>query len=360
MRLAITIPYLKAGGSERVAAELANFSVKKGLEVDMILMSNEEIFFDLDPKIRVYMPTFPKKNRFIYYLRVIGYMRRILKKNRPDAVLVLGYNILPALAAISVNTKLVGTHRTSPENDWRPLRGRTIFHRLFGLVYRKSQKWAFLRYDKVVFQSLHAKEVLSPIYRKDYSPRIIPNFLREIEEYPVKRRRQIVCVGRLSVEKGQNFLVEAFSRLDAPDWRLVLVGDGPRRQELEAQAKRLGIADRVEFAGFQKEVDRFLQQSEIFVLPSLIEGFPNALLEAMANGLACVSFDCPTGPSLLIDHGENGFLVEMKNVEELQARLEELIEDEALRRRFAANAGQLREEYTIEKVGQEYLDFILS
>jgi glycosyltransferase involved in cell wall biosynthesis len=360
MRLAITIPYLKAGGSERVASELANFAVKKGLEVDMLLMADEEVFFDLDPKIRVFTPSFPKKNRFLYYLRVILYLRKTLKQTRPDAVLVLGYNVIPALAAISVNTKLVGTHRTSPENDWQPLRGRTILHRLFGLLYRKSQKWAFLRYDKVVFQSLHAKQVLSPIYRKDYKPRIIPNFLREIKDYPVSRRRQIVCVGRLSVEKGQNYLVEAFSRLSDPNWQLVLVGDGPRRKQLEAQAERLGVGDRVVFAGFQKEVDRFLQESEIFVLPSLIEGFPNALLEAMANGLACISFDCPTGPSLLIDHGVNGYLVEMKNVAELHRRLEELTGDEALRKRMASNAGQLRETYHIEKVGQEYLDFILS
>ena len=90
---------------------------------------------------------------------------------------------------------------------------------------------------------------------------------------------------------------------DAGDWKLVIVGDGPRRKNLEGIVSKLNIGDRVIFTGFQEDVDFFLSQSKIFVLPSLIEGFPNALIEAMANSLAPVSFNCEAGPSEIIEHG---------------------------------------------------------
>lgn len=358
-KLAITIPHLRTGGSERTAAELANYAAKNGVDVDVILMSNAEVFFDLDPRITVHKPGFPKKNRFVYYLKIIRYMRRTLKKLRSDALVVLGYNLIPALAAPGLATQLIGTHRTSPQDRLVPLRGKTIFHTLFQSIYRITLRWAYLRYDKMIYQTEVARKILHPEYRANCQATVLPNFLREIKEYPVVKQKQIISVGRLSVEKGHRFLVEAFARIDTTDWRLVLLGDGFRRQELEQQARDLGIADRVDFLGFQEEVDRFMQQSEIFVLPSMNEGMPNALIEAMANGLACVSFDCQTGPAELIDHGVNGFLVETANVEELAQRIEELIEDDALRQRMAGNARQLREAYQLEKIGRRHLEFIM-
>jgi glycosyltransferase involved in cell wall biosynthesis len=359
MKLAITIPHLGTGGSERTAAELANYAAKNGVDVDVILMSNADVFYELDSRITVHKPGFPKKNRFVYYLKIIRYMRRTLKALRSDALVVLGYNLIPALAALGLSTELVGTHRTSPQNRLVPLKGKTIFHTLFQKIYRITLKWAYLRYDKMIYQTEIARELLHGEYRSDCQATVLPNFLRKIKEYPVTKRKQIVSVGRLSVEKGHRFLVEAFARLGETDWRLALVGDGWRREELEQQVRDLGIADRVDFLGYQSEVDRHMQESEIFVLPSLIEGMPNALIEAMANGLACVSFDCQTGPAELIDHGVNGFLVETGNVEELAQRIQELIDDDALRQRLARNARQLREEYQLDKIGKKHLDFIM-
>ena len=93
--------------------------------------------------------------------------------------------------------------------------------------------------------------------------------------------------------KGQEELLRAFSRLRDPrDWRLMLVGDGPQRERLEALTDELRLGERVRFTGARKDVDALLARSSIFAFASLSEGYPNALLEAMASGLCCISFDC--------------------------------------------------------------------
>ena len=176
-----------------------------------------------------------------------------------------------------------------------------------------AHKLLHKRVNGIIAQTSYAAD----FYRKAYSCpiEIIPNFLREIKEYKHEQINQIISVGRCSSEKGQHYLIEAFSKINNTTWQLAIVGDGPCLKELKALAIKLGIYDRVIFTGFREDVDFYLSQSKIFALTSLIEGFPNALIEAMATPLAPVSFNCNAGPSEIIEHGKNGFLVEVGNIE---------------------------------------------
>ena len=114
----------------------------------------------------------------------------------------------------------------------------------------------------------------------------------------------------------------------------------------------------VVFHGFMKDFNNLLGESEIFVLPSYHEGFPNALLEAMSVPIACISSNCVAGPSDIIEHGKNGLLVEPGNVEELAAAINKLIQNKELRDSLAREAYKVRETYNFEKIARQYLDFI--
>lgn len=107
------------------------------------------------------------------------------------------------------------------------------------------------------------------------------------------RENSVIFLGRLVPQKAPDILIEAFALFakEHPDWTLQIVGDGPSENELVDQARDLGIADRVVFHGLVKDPIPLLTQSRIFALPSRFEGTPNALLEAMASGLACVVSD---------------------------------------------------------------------
>jgi glycosyltransferase involved in cell wall biosynthesis len=154
----------------------------------------------------------------------------------------------------------------------------------------------------------------------------------------LSKRKEIISVGRLSAEKGQAGLLQAFATLsnDRPDAALVIVGDGPEGAALRAMAARLGIADRVTFTGRLSEPDtlRRIAAAHVLVLPSFMEGLPIVLMEAMAAGTPVVASRVAGIPEL-VDDGRNGLLFTPSKWDELAGCMRRLLDDDALRERFA-------------------------
>ena len=145
--------------------------------------------------------------------------------------------------------------------------------------------------------------------------------------------QSIICVGRLSPEKGQAGLLRTFARLvvKRPQLRLRLVGDGPEREGLEALARELGVGALVTFVGPLSEADALAEiaRSDLLVLPSLMEGLPIVLMEAMALGVPVVASRVAGIPELVED-GIGGLLFAPSDWDELEARIERLVSDRAL------------------------------
>ena len=147
----------------------------------------------------------------------------------------------------------------------------------------------------------------------------------------------VVSAGRLSQEKGFDLLVEAWALAlaepgrDRSGWTLRIHGEGPERAALTAEAARLGAAESVDFAGQTADIGAALKQGSVFASGSRAEGFPMALLEAMACGLPCAAFDCAPGVRELIHDGKNGALVPPGNVHALAERLGELMDSREAR-----------------------------
>ena len=162
----------------------------------------------------------------------------------------------------------------------------------------------------------------------------------------------ITTIGRLDTQKGFPYLLEAAREvaLRHPDVCFLVVGEGPRRRDLVSLRDRLGLKERVRFLGFRTDVPQILADSDLFVLPSLWEGFPIALLEAMAAGLPVVATDVP-GVAEVVTDGETGLVVPRKDVGALAEALCRLLDDADLRR-WLARAGQrkVEREFGWEKV----------
>ena len=161
----------------------------------------------------------------------------------------------------------------------------------------------------------------------------------------------IVCVARLSHVKRIDLLLDALSRLKVEHgaWRCMVVGGGPLESDLRACAARLGLSTSVVFTGQVGDVRPYLKMADLFVLPSDKEGFPHALLEAMACGLPSVVTDVGGNNEALVD-GRMGFLVKPGNSEELARLIGYLLvhRDERLRMGIAAKA-QVQEHFDVEK-----------
>lgn len=165
--------------------------------------------------------------------------------------------------------------------------------------------------------------------------------------------KRVLFVGRLDVVKGVPFLLDAFERVRVrhPDARLTIVGDGPSRTVLEVRAKAPLLADAVTFTGHQtqSEISRLLEEVDMLVLPSLAEGVPVVLMEAMASRIPVIA--CRVGGvSELVDDGSTGFTVPPSDVETLTARLDTLLSDPDLCRRMGeAGRRVVEEQFSIEK-----------
>jgi glycosyltransferase involved in cell wall biosynthesis len=168
----------------------------------------------------------------------------------------------------------------------------------------------------------------------------------------------IGIVGRLVRQKGHPILFAAARAIleKYPGAKFVLVGDGPDRKQLEVLARELGITGSVYFAGFRDDVARVYAGLDLMVMPSLDEGLPMTLLEAMAAKRAVIASAVGAVPEV-IEHGENGLLVEPGSADDLGQAMLLLLSDAPLRHRLAENARQSVSRFSSDRMARNYLDF---
>ena len=160
-----------------------------------------------------------------------------------------------------------------------------------------------------------------------------------VTNYPEKttdvadRPKRIIAVGRLHAQKGFDLLIQSWQLIAArhPDWQLVVYGHGGDLQKLQQHLEKAGLTSSMTFAGATDNIYKEYQNSAFYVMSSRYEGWGLVLVEAMSCGLPCVSFDCPYGPSDIIRDGEDGFLVENGNIQQLAEKMELLINNKELR-----------------------------
>ena len=352
MKVQLIIPSLKTGGAERVLSILANSWTKKtNVDVEIVLLTKGPSFYHLDPSIKITELGFAAESKAHIRVKSIVLtalsLRAHIKEQKPDFVLsfMTKFNVFVLLTLIGLRTNVVVSERDSPSEDLPlhvTLLRRLLYKHASGIICQTQDSQHFIEKS-----TTHNNVTAIP------NPIQTPILSNEV----TKSQKVILNVGRLHKKKGQRDLIRAFGQLDNDDWQLWFVGDGPLRDNLLAEVQRLELQNRVFFLGTTKNVSLFLQQAEIFAFPSLWEGFPNALAEAMAHGVACVSYDCPTGPSDIIEHEVSGLLVPVGNVELLAHGLQRLIHNPDLRRSYGDNAKFSATKLDSEHVSDRYFTF---
>ena len=241
-------------------------------------------------------------------------------------------------------------------------------------IYSTLDKFILKNFKKIVVVSTQVKEeILS--FRIPKEKIIFINNGVDLRKFGVKTDLQnlrkvlgincfdkvIGTIGRLAPEKGHTYLIKAFCkiRLEFPDTKLLIVGDGPLRTHLQREAKNLGIENKVIFAGNRREVPDLLNLMDVFVLPSKVEAMPMALLEAIAARKSIVATKVGEVPKI-INHNKEGILIESENTDELSKAVIFLLENKEAAGKFAENAYKKSLNFTTEKMAQEYLTKVYS
>lgn len=347
---------LQAGGMERVMSELINyFATSKRYDVHLVLYGmKRDVFYDISKDIIVHTPPFEFNNssRFFSTIRTNFFLRRTIKRINPIAALSFGerWNNMVLLALFWIKVPIYVSDRAQPNKS-------------LGKLHDTLRRLLYPNATGVIAQT----EKASDIYRRMYAHKnikVIGNPIRQIRAQDIHRENYILMVGRYIKSKQQDVLIEIFSKLNAPDWKLVLVGYDHLKQsnqaEWEVLAKKLHVANRVVFAGKQENVERYYLTSKIFAFTSASEGFPNVIGEAMSAGLPVVSFDCTAGPSDLVVNEANGFLIPPGDKNLFIEKLQVLVDDDELRKEMSIKSKQLIKKFDLNYVCEEYENFLVS
>lgn len=223
--------------------------------------------------------------------------------------------------------------------------------------------------DRVIaISNLIKQELLENGFRFDQIVRLSNGVevdeIKPKTDYSITGKVLLTYVGRLHRQKGADILLDALKKMTElrPDlcWQLMILGTGPLTSQLKHQAQKHDIADRIEFYGVVDNVVDYLAKTDIFVLPSRVEGLSNALLEAMAAGLPCVATDIAANTEI-IQHGYNGLLTPEENEEAMAQSLLRLIDDETLRTQLGEQARRtIVECYSLETIADKYLELYKS
>jgi len=348
MKILFVISSIGIGGEQRVASILTNYFIEKGSLVDIVAFEKNTKAFNFNEKININLVKNSKgitKN-----INRIVKIRQLIKNGNYD--IVIGFAVIPSIlcsiANIGLNTPVVVCERNDPDvypKYWKIIRG-----------------WAYNFAQGAVFQTTDAMNYFD---RKYFKKRIVIHNPIELDNLPRlthgSKSKVIVNTGRLALAKNHELLIQAFSKIakDFDEYILEIYGDGPLKESLLDLVNELGMRKRIVLHEATPDVLEKIKESEIFVLSSNNEGFPNSLAEAMAMGIPCISTNCRIGgPKEMIVNNKNGLLIDVNDLEGLENAIRKLIVNQEFRDTISKESYKIREKLDSEIIGSNWMGFL--
>jgi glycosyltransferase involved in cell wall biosynthesis len=322
----------KPAGTEKMTTLLANHLDNSGHEVSILVLENfNKPFFKLNDNIRLFNISQYNVDELTknYFKSLYIYSKR-LRVIRPELIIDFGISMSVLSLPLSkiYKCRVISWEHFNTFINWHTFSsklGRWMAAKLSYKVVLLTEK------DKCNFQlkynSKNAICIQNPItIANDNNVNI--------------NTGNVLAIGRLTEQKGFSYLLKAWKLVSekSKDWKLIIVGEGELKQVLINQIEHLGLTEYVDILSPTIEIDKHYKNASIFVMSSLFEGLPLVLLEAKSFGLPIVSFDCETGPGIIVRDNTDGFLVPVGDVKSLSEKLLLLIQDSTLRQNFSNNA----------------------
>lgn len=337
------------GGADRVISEKANWLADHGYEVGIITDTQlgREPVFPLSSKVKLIDLAIDFSQEYghgilmriyMYFKLMRIYRKRmtdVLMQNHPDIVITTLGRDISFIGKIKDGSRKIGEAHTTKHfiRNFHLMEERNVLFKYLTKFFRWIMDREVNKLDALVVltsQDKHEWGNKIPVY-------VIPNSYPFYPDIPSTcDEKQAIIVGRYNSAKGYNYLLDAWKLVyqKHPDWIINIFGSGEYEDDVRNRIFNEGLQDVVIMNPPTDHIMEEYLKSSIYVMSSVFEGFAMVLLEAMACGLPCVSFDCPYGPRNVITEGEDGFLVEHLNSRALADYICILIEDKALRKRM--------------------------
>lgn len=347
---------LNIGGLEKLVTDLAKNLVGDGIQVSVYCLSNELTLLTTLTEANVQVFSIPKRKGVDF--RLFGKLRKLLVENKVDLVHThnVGAWIYGGIAALLAGKKVIHTeHSNVFAHQNRLILSERVLSNFTSVIIGDSKKVR----DHLVFQSKLPESKIETVFNgidtdifRDDGTRSLRKTFKNIAEHDIV----IGTVARLAAVKNQETMLEALKILTKrmPNIKLLMIGDGPQKNALNAKATELNISDKVLFLGEREDIPQLLNCLDIFILTSLSEGLPLSVLEAMASCLPVISTRVGAIPEV-VREGETGFLIEPKCPEALADAIERLATNPELRIAMGKKGRQrVIEEFSLKQMVDQY------
>ncbi|RLA74316.1 MAG: glycosyltransferase family 4 protein [Epsilonproteobacteria bacterium] len=352
MKILFIISSLGLGGAERVLSTLANH-LSLNHEVLILKLDNEEPFYKISNDVTIESLDLEKSNnsilkKIVHNFTLLSSIRKSIKKYDSDIIISFmdRTNINTLLATRFLGKKLIISERTNFDAQ-----KNKILRKLRNITYPYTDGMVVLsQYDYNKYYNVKNKKII-----------FNPLFVNADIDSMITKEKVIISVGRIIESKAFDILLNALVKIDSKllqDWKVYIIGDGRERQKLESMVVDFDLVNTVEFLGVKKNVVNYYKKASIFISTSRSEGFPNTLSEALSLGCASIATDCISGPSELIKNEDNGFLVEVDNIDQIKDKLELLMKDKTLRDTFSRRSIEMSKKYKIDNIVKEWEEYI--
>ena len=339
MKISFFLGSMRRGGAERVISILANHYSAKGWDVEIALLLDTTVQYQLNENIKIIDLTAGTGSYFKRLPSWLKKIRKYVKNSKPDRIVsfIGRINLLVATACRGLNVPIIASERNDPKQD-----GRSKF--MLWLCNR-----CYRRVKTVVFQTSYQEQCFSSKLKNKSC--IIQNPVTVKVEPSNISENYIVTAGRLIEQKNQKLLIDSFKIVNEvyPDFKLDIYGEGALKETLQNQIETLNLKEVVSLKGAVSDLHERIANASVFVISSEFEGASNALIEAMMLGLPCITTNYPGANEVIFD-GENGLVVERNNVQALADAIMKILKDKDLQSQLRKQALATSEIYKTENV----------
>jgi glycosyltransferase involved in cell wall biosynthesis len=330
------------GGAEKSLIHLANWLASKGIEIVLASVEGDVKAFSVAKNVKfVGYKVDSGLSKIRKHLKIRKNTIEVINEERPD--LVIGFWIYPLFYGVNVMKRNKIPYIYSLRND--PSRE-------YSLIAKYVMRFVINNAAHVVFQTKDAASYFGECIKNKSSVIHNPTYIKDGDYTSAIKSNKIVTIGRLEKQKNQKILIDAFCRIkdQLKNTSLEIYGEGSLKGYLESYINERGISDSVKLMGTYPDVLKRIQGAKLFVLPSLYEGMPNVLIEAMCIGVPVLSSDCPCGgPREIIKDGDNGFLFKNNDIDDLVNKMMKILKQEN-NDRIIENAKKMIETHSEEVI----------
>lgn len=371
-KIVFLIDNLKGGGAEKaikiIVEELASRNLKP-----IIILLEKKMDYNLSENIELYILSnrISKYNFLWIYLKFL----MLLKKLSPDVLYATNTKsqILSLCSKLFINN--IKTIINIQVDLTKQYEERKYIFSFYKRLLKFADQYSFISHGIYInLKDMIPKKtnifIANPIDFDEINNLKLENIEEEYKN--IFSKKVFITIGRLTQQKGQEKLIEAFSLLEE-DFHLIILGTGEKEQELKSLAKKYNIQEQVFFLGFQKNPFKFLQKADIFILSSLWEGFGNVIIEAMSCNIPVISTDCPSGPREIlapnsdinfriaqnIEFAQFGILVPVADSRSLSFAMKKMHSDIMLQKKYKDKGIQRINDYDKKVIVNKFIKEVL-